>query len=142
MVTDLTSWRVIFWAYLPLSALLAAAVLRSVPSDRDRDPTRSLNVISAALLTAAVMAIVVGTTVLARPGERLLGTLLLGLAIALAPAFGVLDRRSASPLPPGALLRQPAVRQGALGALLNTAATSRSQPWPRCISRTPCTAAR
>lgn len=124
VVTDLTSWRVIFWAYLPLSALLAAAVLRSVPSDRDRDPTRSLNVTSAALLTAAVMAIVVGTTVLARPGERLLGTVLLGLAIALAPAFGAVDRRSASPLLPGALLRQPAVRQGALGASLNTAATS------------------
>ena len=124
VVTDLTSWRVIFWAYLPLSALLAAAVLRSVPSDRDRDPTRSLNVISAALLTAAVMAIVIGTTVLARPGERLLGTVLLVLAIALAPAFGTVDRRSASPLLPGALLRQPAVRQGALGALLNTAATS------------------
>ena len=124
VVTDLTSWRVIFWAYLPLSALLAAAVLRSVPSDRDRDPTRSLNVISAALLTAAVMAIVVGTTVLARPGDQLLGTVLLGLAIALAPAFGAVDRRSASPLLPGALLRQPAVQQGALGALLNTAATS------------------
>ena len=124
VVTDLTSWRVIFWAYLPLSALLAAAVLRSVPSDRDRDPTRSLNAISAALLTAAVMATVVGTTVLARPGDQLLGTVLLGLAIALAPAFGAVDRRSASPLLPGALLRQPAVRQGALGALLNTAATS------------------
>jgi MFS family permease len=124
VVTDLTSWQVIFWAYVPLSALLAAAVLRSVPSDRDRDPTRSLNVISAALLTAAVMAIVVGTTVIARPGERLLGTVLLGVAIALAPAFCVVDRRSASPLLPGALLRQPTVQHGALGALLNTAATS------------------
>jgi MFS family permease len=124
VVTDLTSWQVIFWAYVPLSALLAAAVLRSVPSDRDRDPTRSLNVISAALLTAAVMAIVVGTTVVARPGDQLLGTVLLGLAIALAPAFWVVDRRSASPLLPGALLRQPTVQQGALGALLNTAATS------------------
>ncbi len=124
VVTDLTSWRVIFWAYLPLSALLAAAVLRSVPSDRDRDPTRSLNVISASLLTAAVMAIVVGTTILARPGDQLLGTVLLGLAIALAPAFCAVDRRSASPLLPGALLRQPAVQQGALGASLNTAATS------------------
>ena len=124
VLTALTSWRVIFWAYVPLSALLAAAVLRSVPSDRDRDPTRSLNVISAALLTAVVMAIVVGTTVVARPGERLLGTVLLGLAIALAPAFAVVDRRSASPLLPGAVLQQPAVQQGALGALLNTAATS------------------
>jgi MFS family permease len=124
VLTALTSWRVIFWAYVPLSALLAAAVLRSVPPDRDRDPTRSLNVISAALLTAVVMAIVVGTTVVARPRERLLGTVLLGLAIALAPAFAVVDRRSASPLLPRAVLRQPAVRQGALGALLNTAATS------------------
>jgi MFS family permease len=124
VVTDLTSWQVIFWAYVPLSALLAAAVLRSVPSDRDRDPTRSLNVISAALLTAAVMAIVIGTTVVARPGDQLLGAVLLGLAITLAPAFAVVDRRSASPLLPGALLRQSAVQQGALGALLNTAATS------------------
>jgi MFS family permease len=124
VVTDLTSWRVIFWAYLPLTALLAAAVLRSVPSDGDGDPTRSLNVSSAALLTAAVMAIVVGATVVARPGDRLLGIVLLVLAIALVPAFGVVDRRSASPLLPGALLRQPAVQQGALGALLNTAATS------------------
>jgi MFS family permease len=123
-VTDLTGWQVIFWAYLPLSALLAAAVARSVPADRDRDPTRSLNVISAALLTTAVMAIVVGTTAVARPGDQLLATVLLGLAIALAPAFYVVDRRSASPLLPGALLRQPAVQQGALGALLNTAATS------------------
>jgi predicted MFS family arabinose efflux permease len=124
VVTDLTSWRVIFWAYLPLLALLATAVLRSVPSDGDGDPTRSLNVVSASLLTAAVMAIVVGTTMLAGAGDRLLGTVLLGLAIALALAFGVVDRRSASPLLPGALLRQPSVQQGALGALLNTAATS------------------
>src|ERR1700748_767900 len=113
VLTALTSWRVIFWGYVPLSALLAAAVLRSVPPDRDRDPTRSMHVISAALLTAAVMAIVVGTTVVARHGERLLGTVLLGLTIALLPAFGVVDRRSASPLLPGALLRQPAVMQGA-----------------------------
>jgi MFS family permease len=124
LVTYLTSWQVIFWAYPPLSALLAAAVVRSVPSDRDRDPTRSLNVISAALLTAAVMAIVVGTTLVARPGDQLLGATLLGLAIALAPAFSAVDRRSPSPLLPGALLRQPAVQQGALGALVNTAATS------------------
>ena len=124
VVTDLISWRVIFWAYLPLSALLAAAVWRSVPSDGEGDPARSLNVTSAALLTAAVMAIVVGTTVVARPADRLLGTVLLGLAIPLTLAFGRVDGRSASPLLPGELLRQWAVEQGALGAFLNTAATS------------------
>ena len=38
VVTDLASWRLVFWAYLPLTAALAAAVVRSVP--RDRGPTR------------------------------------------------------------------------------------------------------
>jgi MFS family permease len=36
IVTDLTSWRVIFWAYLPLAAALAAVIVRAVPRDRER----------------------------------------------------------------------------------------------------------
>ena len=33
IVTDLTSWRVIFWAYLPLAAALATVIAVSVPQD-------------------------------------------------------------------------------------------------------------
>src|ERR1700759_1401234 len=34
VITDLASWRLVFWAYLPLAAALAAAVMRAVPRDR------------------------------------------------------------------------------------------------------------
>ena len=39
VVTDLASWRWVFWAYLPLTAALAAAVRRFVP--RGRGPGHS-----------------------------------------------------------------------------------------------------
>jgi MFS family permease len=151
VVTDLTSWRLVFWAYLPLSAVIAAAVLRSVPGDGDRhaglrsaprpslrpghpdrgqehDPDRgpavSLNAVPAALFTAAVMAVVVGTTLVARPGDRLAGAGVALLAAPLAAAFIRADGRAAAPLLPAAVLRIPTLRRGTLGSFLNTAATS------------------
>jgi hypothetical protein len=34
VVTDLASWRLVFWAYLPLAAALAAAVVCTAPGIR------------------------------------------------------------------------------------------------------------
>ena len=124
VVADLASWRLVFWAYLPLAAALAAAIVRSVPRDRGPGPAGSLNVAAAAAFTAAVMAVVVGTTVVARPGQRVAGAGIVLLAVPLAIAFIKADRRAATPLLPTAVLRIQPLRRGAAGAFLNTAATS------------------
>ena len=127
VVTELTGWRVIFWAYLPLTVVLALAVARSVPSDRSVGTDRSngsLNVAGSAAFTAAVMAVIVGTTLCAQPGHLLAGAILLVAAVALGAGFVLIDRRAAAPLLPGPVLRLPTLRSGAIGGALNTATTS------------------
>ncbi len=124
IVTDLTSWRVIFWAYLPLAAALAAIVSVSVPRDEGGRQAESLNLAGSLTFTAAVMAFVVGATVIAQPGGRAAGGLLLVACVALAGAFVLADRRAAAPLLPRELIRSRQLRLGTLGALLNTATTS------------------
>jgi MFS family permease len=124
IVTDLTSWRVVFWAYLPLAAGLAAAIVWSVPRDRHADPSKSLNLAGSATFTAAVMAFVVGTTLVTQPARRAGAALLLAACALLAGAFVLIDRRAGAPLLPAPLLGSPRLRQGTWGGLLNTATTS------------------
>ena len=121
VVTDLVGWRAVFWAYLPLAVALAVAIGRAVPPDGAADRSVRLNLASSAVFTLAVMAFVVATTLL--PTRGAVGILLLVLALVLAGLFAALDRRSGAPLLPGFLLRQRALRQGALGGLLNTLTT-------------------
>jgi MFS family permease len=124
VVTDLASWRFVFWAYLPIAAGLAAAIAVSVRGDAGDGPATSLNLGGSALFTAAVMAFVVGTTVITRPAGRLAGGLLLAACAVLLAGFLAADRRAAAPLLPGPLTRGRPLRLGALGSFLNTAATS------------------
>ena len=124
IVTDLASWRTVFWAYLLVAAGLAAAIGWSVPRDRDADPARSLNLAGSATFTAAVMAFVIGTTLITLPGRRAVGGLLLTVSALLAGAFVLVDRHAAAPLLPARLVGSPRLRQGAWGSLINTATTS------------------
>jgi predicted MFS family arabinose efflux permease len=124
IVTDLASWRFVFWGYLPLAAGLAAAIVWSVPRDCDADPARSLNLAGSAAFTAAVMAFVVGTTLITQPARRIEGGLLLVFCVVLAGVFVLIDRRAVAPLLPARLLGYARLRQGAGGSLLNTATTS------------------
>ena len=124
IVTDLTSWRFIFWAYLPLAAALAAVIAASVPPDGPRRQAESLNLGGSAIFTAAVMAFVVGTTLISQPGGRGAGGLLLAACLGLVGGFVLADRRAAAPLLPLELIRSRWLRLGALGGLLNTATTS------------------
>lgn len=124
VVTDLVGWRAVFWAYLPLAVALAGAIGRAVPPDGETDRSVRLNLASSAAFTLAVMAFVIATTLLPGRGEAAAGAILLGLAIALTGLFIAVDRRSAAPLLPRALLRERPLRQGALGGLLNTLTTS------------------
>jgi MFS family permease len=124
IVTDLASWRFVFWAYLPLAAAMAAAIAISVPPSADDSPATSLNLAGSAVFTAAVMAFVVGTTVITQPAGRVAGGLLLGVSVVLVVFFVIVDRRAAAPLLPAPLLGNRHLRQGTVGGFLNTAATS------------------
>jgi MFS family permease len=124
LVTDLASWRYIFWGYLPVAVLLGLAIVRAVPPDEPDQVRTPLNLATAGLLTITVMAVVAGATEVAEPKLRWLGAALLAAAIVLTPALRWLDRRSPAPLLPGPLFRQPPLRRGAIGSFLNTATTS------------------
>ena len=104
--------------------LLAGAIRRAVPPDQAADRSVRLSVPSVSTFTAAVMAFVVATTLLPQPGRAALGAALLAVAVVLAGVFIVVDRRSAAPLLPRAVLGERPLRQGAAGALLNTLTTS------------------
>jgi MFS family permease len=124
IVTDLASWRLIFWAYVPLAALLASVILCSVPGGAGGGPAGSLNLAGAVTFTAAVMAFVAGTTLITQDGGRVAGGLLLAACLLLTGTFVAIDRRARAPLLPARLIRSPALRQGAVASLLNTATTS------------------
>ncbi|HZB19120.1 MAG TPA: MFS transporter, partial [Blastococcus sp.] len=91
------------------------------PPSTERTP---LNAVGSVLLTAAVMLLVVGTTLLGEDGHRLLGALLVGAAVAVAAAFVAADRRATAPLLPASLLRRRQVLRGTGGSFVNTATTS------------------
>jgi MFS family permease len=124
IVTDLTSWRLIFWAYLPLAAVLGLVIAISVPGDRREGPAPSLNLAGSLAFTAAVMTFVVGSTVISQPGGRVPGGLILAGCAAAGAGFAVIDRRAPAPLLPRTLIAGRPLRQGALGSFLNTATTS------------------
>src|ERR1700751_5144682 len=111
VVTYLVGWRAGFWAYLPLAVLLAVTIWRAVPPDRAGDRSVRLSVPSVSTFTGAVMAFVVAATLLPQPGRAALGSALLAVAVVLAGLFIVVDRRSAAPLLPNAVLGLRPLRQ-------------------------------
>src|SRR6201987_2355286 len=111
VVTYLVGWRAVFWAYLPLAVVLAVAIGRAVPPDRAGDRSVRLSVPSVSTFTGAVMAFVVAATLLPQPGRAALGSALLAVAVVLAGLFIVVDRRSAAPLLPNAVLGLRPLRQ-------------------------------
>ena len=123
IVTDLTSWRAVFWGYLPLAAVLGAVIALSVEPDAGDEPPVSLNLAGSAAFTASVMTFVIGSTVITQPAD-LAGGLTLAACAVLAAAFAVIDRRAAAPLLPRPLLGSRKLRDGAAGSFLNTATTS------------------
>src|SRR5690348_519680 len=116
IVTDLASWRFIFWGYLPVALMLAAGVVREIPPDRTADRPPPLPVVSSLLFTAAVMGFVIATTLLPQRGKAPAGAAILAAVLFLAGAFIVVDRAARAPLLPRSLLRERSLRQGAAGS--------------------------
>lgn len=126
IVTQFGSWRVIFWGLLVVAIVQAVAVVAFVPPslDHKKDGRPTLNVGGSLLFTAAIMLVVIGTSLLGEQAHRLEGGLLLGAATAVAGLFAAVDRRSAAPLLPRAVWVRPQVLRGTTGAFVNTAVTT------------------
>jgi MFS family permease len=123
LLTGALGWRSVFWMNLPLAAALLLAVRARVPG-RAGEPTTGLDVTGAALLTASVMALVLGAAMLEHPGRGTAGLALLAGAAVLLVVLVAVERRAATPLLPAAALGRPQLRVGVGAALVNTAATS------------------
>ena len=124
VLTQAVSWRAIFWLFIALAVGLVPALLRTVPSDQGRGPRLPLSPLASVLLTSAVMALVLGGTVVAEPARRAVGAVLVLVAALGAAAYVAVERRSAHPLVPRAAFSTAPLRAGTVGSFLNTATTS------------------
>ena len=123
LLTATVGWRAVFWINLPLAAGLLPAVRVWVPP-HPREPGTALDVPGAALLTGSVMAVVLGAALLEQPGRTVAGLVAVAGGAALLAGLVAVERRAASPLIAAEAVRQPGLRLGVVGALVNTATTS------------------
>lgn len=124
LLTDLWSWRAIYWINLPIGIALLIALAATVPALPPDTNRRSLDLTGAFLLVFAIMAVVVGTSMVERADLRSwgLGAIVVGALV--AAAFLVQQRRAAEPLVPRHALTTPNLRTGTVVSFVNTATTS------------------
>src|SRR6266576_2417152 len=107
-----SSWRPVFLVNVPIGVALLAVGARALPHGKG-EPGRTLDLPGLALLTPAVLALVL-PLVLGQPEHwPLWGWILMAASIPLAGAFVLAERRGAAtggtPLIPGRVLRVPGV---------------------------------
>jgi MFS family permease len=121
-LTQALSWHWVFWINLPIAALLLIGILAVVPPDAADRGVR-LDVRGAVYLTAAVMSLVGGASIL--EGEHWLAA-----AVALAAGCGLgwlfvrQQRRAAHPLIPESSRHDRNLRTGVVVSFINTATSS------------------
>ena len=112
LLTDLTSWRWIFFVNVPVGAALVFATVRYVPESRSQLAHRTFDVPGAATVTGGLLALVFG---IVESNTEGLGSALtvgsLALGSALLAAFLVIESRSPAPL-----VRLSIFRLGSLAA--------------------------
>ncbi|MEV7441814.1 MFS transporter [Streptomyces sp. NPDC091204] len=109
------TWRALFWAVVPLGALLALAVARAVPRTPSQ-PTAAVDPLGAALLAAALLAVVYG--IIEGPAYGWASVQVLaafGLGAVLLAAFTGHALRAARPLLDPRIFGSRRLRAGTLG---------------------------
>jgi len=124
VLTNVFGWQAIYAVYAPLGTFLFAGVILRVPNLAAPDRHRPLDLVGAVLLLAAVMALIVGASLLERPDLRsaALGSLTVG--VVLIVIFAGQQHRAGTPLIPAAAARSKNLRSGSLVSFVNTATTS------------------
>lgn len=123
-LTDAFSWRAVFWVNLPVGVVLIVLVWLLVPKSSAPIARTRLDLVGAALLVAAVMALILGASLAEDPHFRLVGGLLVVCGLVVAALFVVAQRRARDPLVPRAAVRSANLRTGTVVSFVNTATTS------------------
>jgi MFS family permease len=124
VLTNVFGWQAIYAVYAPIGAFLFAGVFLCVPKLAAPDRHRHLDLVGAVLLVGAIMALIIGASLLDRPDLRsvALGSLTAGVLLILI--FVGQQRRARTPLIPAAAARSRNLRSGSLVSFVNTATTS------------------
>jgi EmrB/QacA subfamily drug resistance transporter len=115
LITELTSWRWVFFVNVPIAAVILGVAPIAVQASgiRQRSP---IDIVGAGLVTAGLLAIVYAITIVgsAEPAIRPLGWLAVG--VGLVAAFAFHERRHPSPLIPLAMFALPSLRTAGIAA--------------------------
>src|SRR5689334_1107685 len=99
MLTDWVDWRAIFFINVPIGAVVAIGVLRTVPADAERPSTKGLDLRGALVATASLASLLYALAGADDAGWTGARTLAFGAAgLAGLAAFAVVERRTARPL--------------------------------------------
>ena len=99
VLTEVSDWRMIFYANLPVAAALAFAAVKTVPAETQTPRWRGLDLRGAVVATTSLGAVIFAITRGETAGWTSLQTLLLGLGgLGGLTAFAALERRTDAPL--------------------------------------------
>lgn len=129
VVTDLVGWRAVFWVNLPIGLALLVAIRLTVSArhkvhEVGEGGRHRLDVTGAALLVAAVMAVVVGASLVEAPAHRVTGVGLAAVGLLGGALFVAHQRRVSQPLVAPAAWTSAPLRSGTFLSFVNTATTS------------------
>ena len=124
LLTDVLGWRSVFWVNVPIGLLLVISIRMVVPPSPPGPGRPRLDPAGAALLVSAVMALILGTSLVENPRGRLAGGLLTLAGLALGAGFAAHQRRAGAPLVPREALASANLRTGTVVSFVNTATTS------------------
>jgi EmrB/QacA subfamily drug resistance transporter len=123
VLTDLASWRWIFFVNVPVGVALAIATARFVPESRAQLARRTFDLPGAVSVTAGLVVLVfaiVKSNSYGWGSPRTIG--LLAVGVVLLAGFLVLERRSPAPLMPLSIFRRRSLAAADLTLLLTAAA--------------------
>src|SRR4051794_29150341 len=123
IVTSALGWRWVFLLMAPLALVTMAAARRVLPEARARATGRGPDIAGALLVTAGLVALLLGLTGIERRGATAPETLVaLGAAAVLLPAFVARERHAAAPLVRLDILRIRSLRSATVCVGVNAVA--------------------